>query len=95
MSGQGKLEDWGLVADFYGLGEWAEYRSERTGADSIVLGGIQDWANYGILDEADWGRRGGLGRTIESWTERTGADGADWSGRGGWGGWGGVADGAD
>ena len=56
MSGRGELEDWGLVADFYGLGERAEYRSERTevdgadsradGADSIVLGGIQDWADW-------------------------------------------------
>ena len=65
MSGRGELEDRGLVADFYGLGERAEYRSERTGADgadsqadgadSIILGGIQDWA--------DWGGRGGLGRT--------------------------------
>ena len=52
MSGRGELEDRGLVADFYGLGKWAEYRSKRTeadradsradGADSIVLGGIQD-----------------------------------------------------
>ena len=56
MSGRGELEDQGLVADFYGLGERAEYKSERTEADeadSIVLGGIQDWA--------DWGRRGELG----------------------------------
>ena len=78
MSGRGKLEDRGLVADFYGLGKRAEYKSERTkadgansrvdGADSIVLGGIQDWADWGglgriggptdaagyeILDEAD------------------------------------------
>ena len=55
MSGRGELEDRGLVADFYGLGERAEYRSERTeadgadsrvdGADSIVVGGIQDWAD--------------------------------------------------
>ena len=52
MSGRGELEDRGLVADFYGLGERADYRSERTEADradsradrvdSIVLGGIQD-----------------------------------------------------
>ena len=59
MSGRGELEDRGLVPDFYGLGEWAEYRSEWTevdgvdswadGVDSIVLGGIQDWA-----DGADW-----------------------------------------
>ena len=50
MSGRGELEDRGLVVDFYGLGERAEYRSERTeadgadsradGADSIVLGGL-------------------------------------------------------
>ena len=55
MSGRGKLEDRSLVADFYGLGERAEYRSKRTkadgadsrvdGADSIVLGGIQDSAD--------------------------------------------------
>ena len=58
MSGQGELGDQGLVADFYGLGERAEYRTERTGADradsradgaegadSIILGGIQDWAD--------------------------------------------------
>ena len=58
MSGQGELEDWDLVADFYGLGEWVEYRSERTeadGADSIVLGKIQDFADW-----TDWGGRGGL-----------------------------------
>ena len=57
MSGRDELEDRGLVADFYGLGERAEYRSERTeadGADSIVLDGIQDWANW-----ADWGGRSG------------------------------------
>ena len=43
MSGRGELEDRGLVADFYGLDERAENRSERTGADgadSIVLIGI-------------------------------------------------------
>ena len=55
MSRRAELEDRGLVANFYGLGERAEYRSERTkadeadnradGADSIVLGGIQDWAD--------------------------------------------------
>ena len=33
MSGRGELGDWGLVADFYGLGERAEYRTKRTGAD--------------------------------------------------------------
>ena len=53
MSGRGELGDWGLVVDFYGLGERAEYRTERTGADgadgadSIILGGIQDWADWG------------------------------------------------
>ena len=59
ISGRGELEDRGLVADIYGLGERAEYRSKRIeadGADSIVLGGIQDWADW-----ADWGGRGGLG----------------------------------
>ena len=65
MSGRGELEDRGLVADFYGLGERVEYRSERTeadgadsranGADSIVLGGIQDWTDW-----ADGADRGGL-----------------------------------
>ena len=59
-NGRGESEDRGLVVDFYGLDERAEYRSERTeadgadsradGADSIVLGGIQDWADW-----ADWG----------------------------------------
>ena len=33
MSGRGELEDRGLVADFYRLGEQAEYRSEWTKAD--------------------------------------------------------------
>ena len=33
MSGRGKLGDRDLVADFYGLGERAEYRTERTEAD--------------------------------------------------------------
>ena len=87
MSGRGELEDRGLVADFYGLGERAEYKIERTevdgadsradGADSIVLGVIQDWADW-----TDWGGRGGLAdwrmqRSTESWTGRTGADSAD------------------
>ena len=60
MSGRGKLEDRGLVADFYGLGEWAEYKSERTEAD-----GADSQA-----DEADWRKQrstdpgqGGLERT--------------------------------
>ena len=81
MSGRGKLEDWGLVADFYGLGERAEYRSEQTetdGADSIVLGGIQDsanWADWG--GKADW-RTGGLADVAEYGI----LDGADWSGLG-------------
>ena len=49
MSGRGELEDRGLVADFYGLNEWVEYKSEWTeadgadGVDSIVLGGLGDW----------------------------------------------------
>ena len=81
MSGRGELGDRGLVADFYGLSERAEYRTERTGADgadswadSIILGGIHDWADwggradaadaadYGILDGADWGGGGPMGR---------------------------------
>ena len=46
-------------------------------------GGLADAVDYGILDGADWGRRGGLGRT-----EQTRPDGADsWMG--------GLADGAD
>ena len=50
MSGRGDLGDRGLVADFYGLGKQAEYRTERTGADG---------ADYGILDGAE-GAEGGL-----------------------------------
>ena len=79
MSGRGELGDRGLVADFYGLGERAEYRTERTGADgadgadSIILGGIQDWADWGgRVDAADAADYGIL-------------DGADWGGRGGQG----------
>ena len=78
MSGQGELEDRDLVADFYGLDERAEYRSERTeadgadsradGADSIVLGGIQDWADW-----ADWRTQRTQG-SMESWMGRNGAD---------------------
>ena len=55
MSGRGELEDQGLVADFYGLGERAEYRSEQIeadGADSWT-GGLADGADYRILDKAD------------------------------------------
>ena len=83
-SGRGELGDRGLVADFYRLGKRAEYKIERIGADeadsrvdradSIILGGIQDWVDWGgrsgladaaeyeILDGADWGGRGGRGR---------------------------------
>ena len=73
MSGRGELKDWGLVADFYGLGEWVEYRTERTGADgrNTGLSGVgrtSGLADYEILDEADWGIRGGL------------ADRVDWGG---------------
>ena len=69
MSGRGELEDRGLVADFYGLGERAEYRSKQTEAD-----GADSRA-----DGADWG---GLGnwrtqRTTESWTGRMGQIGPD------------------
>ena len=46
MSGQGELGDRGLVADFYGLGERAEYKTKRTGVD-------------GADSRADWGGRGG------------------------------------
>ena len=81
MSGWGELGDRGLVADLYGLDERAEYKSEQTktdgansradGADSIVLGGIQDWA--------DWGGRGKLAhvrtqQSMQSWMGQTGAD---------------------
>ena len=55
MSGWGELEDRGIVADFYGLGEQAEYRSEQTEvdeADSIVLGGLGGLGRQGGL--ADW-----------------------------------------
>ena len=62
MSGRGELGDRGLVADFYGLGKRAEYKTERTRADgvdnradvadSIILGGIQDWTDWG--GQVDW-----------------------------------------
>ena len=74
------MSGWDLVADFYGLGKWVEYRTKRTradgadsqadmadgadGVDSIILGGIQDWG--GQADAADY-------RIL---------DGADWGGRG-------------
>ena len=88
MSGRGELRDRGLVADFYGLGKRAEYRTERTGAngadgaDSIIL----DMADSIILDGADWaeyrtrrtGQNTGLGGLGQ--TGRTGRTGglADW-----------------
>ena len=73
MSGRGELGDQGLVADFYGLGGRAKYRTGRTGADGAdwwtggladaadygILDGV-DGADYGILERADWGGRGGL-----------------------------------
>ena len=75
MSGWGELGDRGLVADFYGLGERAEYRTERTRADRA----------HSRADVADW-RIGWTGRTPSYWAEyrtrRTGADGADWGGLG-------------
>ena len=56
------MGDRGLVAAFYGWGgltdgqtlRSTEAWTGRTGADA---------ADYKILDGADWGRRGGLGRT--------------------------------
>ena len=67
MSERGELRDRGLVADFYGLGERAEYRTEWTGAD-----GADSQANV-----ADW-RTGQTGRTPSYWAEyRTGRIGAD------------------
>ena len=88
MSGRDELEDRGLVADFYGLGERAEYRSERIeadGADSIVLGGIQDWADWGGRSGRSGVRnpgRGQLGPTGRTGGLADAADAADWDGRG-------------
>ena len=56
MSGRGELEDWGLVAEFYGLGERVKYKSERTGADGA------DWQTGGCSGVWNPGRSG-LGRT--------------------------------
>ena len=67
MSGRGQLGDWGLVADFYGLGGRAEYRTRWTGADGADS--RADGADSIILDEADW---------ADYKTGRTRADGADW-----------------
>ena len=84
MSGRGELGDRGLVADFYGLGERAEYRTEQTGADGAdwPMGQTRRspsyWTGQTKADEADWGRRGGLG-----WTRRTGRRGAYGSSLGG------------
>ena len=61
MSGRGELGDRGLVADFYGLGGRAEYRTgriEADGADSQVNG-------------ADW-RTGRTGQTPSYWTGQIG-----------------------
>ena len=82
MSGRGKLGDRGLVADFYGLDGWAEYRTGRTGAD-----GADSWE-----DNVDW-QTGRTGWTLLYWMGRTGRtsgladaadygilDGADWGG---------------
>ena len=87
MSGRGELGDRDLVADFYGLGGRAEYRTGRTGADRT------DWwiGGRSALRNPRRNRRGGLvdwrtGWTTESWKARTGVDGADWGGRGGRGG---------
>ena len=41
---------------------------------------MESWTGRTGVDGADWGGRGGLGRT-----GRTGADEVDWSGRGGLG----------
>ena len=63
------------MADFYGLGERAEYRSERTEADGVD--NRVDGANWGgLADAAD----------AADYEILDGADGADWSGRGGRGG---------
>ena len=90
----------GLVAALYGRGGRADGRvrkpgrgglgrTGRTGADGADwgTGGPADRADYKILDGADWGRRGGLGRT--GWTGRTGRSRADG------GGWASPADGTD
>ena len=69
MSGRGELGNRGLVADFYGLGEWTEYRTERTGADGADSRvDVADW-------QTGWTER--TQRSAESWTGRTGADGAE------------------
>ena len=89
MSRRGELGDRGLVANFYGLGERAEYKTERTGADgadsqadgadgadSIILGRIHDWADWGGRNGVWNSGRGGLGRT-----GRRGAYGSSLRGR--------------
>ena len=53
----------------------AEYMIGRTRADEADS--RADGADYGILDEVDWGGRGRTGRTTESWMGRTEADGTD------------------
>ena len=54
MSGRGELGDQGLVADLYGLGGRAEYRTGRTGRiRANVADSRMDGADYGTLDGAD------------------------------------------
>ena len=90
MSGRGELGDWDLVADLYELGGLGEYRIGRTGVDSRADGadgggrsGLvdrADWAEYRILDEADWGGLGRRGAYGADWIEgmgRTGKPGVD------------------
>ena len=71
MSGRGELGDRGLVAAFYGRGGLADRRTLRS--TEAWIGRTGGLADYGILDGADCGRRGGLG-----WTGRTGRTGAYW-----------------
>ena len=85
MSGPGELRDRGLVADFYGLDERAEYRTERTGADGTdSRANVADWRTgrtgrtTSYWAEYRTGRTQWTQRSTESWTERTGADEADW-----------------
>ena len=94
------------LGGLHGCNDWVG-RTGRLGFSGGLLwtgrtGGRADAAEYGSLDEADWGGLGDwrtqrMQRTMESWTGRTRAVGADWGGRGGLAEWrtGGLADAAD
>ena len=54
MSRRGKLGDWGLVADFYGVGGRAEYRTGRIGADGADnRADGANWWTGGVADGAE------------------------------------------